>query len=47
MELGLLPGVEIRFVKCAPLGDPIAVDVNGRQLSMRREDAAQILVQTV
>lgn len=46
MELGLLPGVEVRFIKCAPLGDPIAVDVDGRQLSMRREDAAQIFVQT-
>ena len=46
MELGLLPGVEIRFIKSAPLGDPIAVDVDGRQLSLRRADAAQILVQS-
>ena len=45
MELGLMPGVRVRFIKSAPLGDPIAVDVEGRQLSLRREDAAQIYVQ--
>lgn len=47
MELGLMPGVKVRFIKSAPMGDPIALDVEGRQLSLRREDAAQILVQTV
>ncbi len=47
MELGLMPGVTVRFIKAAPLGDPIALDVEGRQLSLRREDAAQILVQPV
>ena len=46
MELGLMPGVQVRFIKSAPLGDPIAVDVEGRQLSLRRSDAAQILVQS-
>ena len=45
MELGLMPGVRVRFIKSAPLGDPIAVDVEGRQLGLRREDAAQIYVQ--
>ena len=45
MELGLMPGVRVRFIKSAPLGDPIAIDVEGRQLSLRREDAAQIYVQ--
>ena len=45
MELGLMPGVRVRFIKSAPLGDPIALDVEGRQLSLRREDAAQIYVQ--
>ena len=44
MELGLMPGVEVRFIKSAPLGDPIAVDIEGRHLSLRREDAAQISV---
>lgn len=47
MELGLMPGVTVRFIKAAPLGDPIALDVEGRQLSLRREDAAQIFVNPV
>ena len=47
MELGLMPGVKVRFIKSAPLGDPIALDVEGRQLSLRREDAAQIIVEPV
>jgi Fe2+ transport system protein FeoA len=40
-----MPGVRVRFIKSAPLGDPIALDVEGRHLSLRREDAAQIFVQ--
>jgi len=47
MELGLMPGVTVRFIKSAPMGDPIALDVEGRQLSLCREDAAQIFVQPV
>tara|TARA_B110000037_G_C17075818_1_gene487811 strand:- start:175 stop:402 length:228 start_codon:yes stop_codon:yes gene_type:complete len=47
MELGVLPGVSVRFIKSAPMGDPIALDVEGRQLSMRRVDAACIMVQPV
>ncbi len=47
MELGLMPGVLVRFVKVAPLGDPIALEVEGRQLSLRRNDAAHIAVQAV
>lgn len=47
MELGLMPGVQVRFVKAAPLGDPIALEVDGRHLSLRRQDAAQIAVQAL
>lgn len=47
MELGLMPGVVVRFLKVAPLGDPIALEVEGRQLSLRRADAARIAVQAL
>jgi len=47
MELGLMPGTKVRFVKAAPLGDPIALEVGGRQMSLRRRDAAQIQVRLV
>lgn len=47
MELGLMPGTTVRFVKTAPLGDPIALEVEGRHFSLRRQDAAQITVQPI
>ncbi len=44
MELGLVPGVEIVFVRVAPLGDPLEVAVRGLHLSLRRSEAACIFV---
>ncbi len=42
MELGLLPGTEVRFVRRAPLGDPMEVEVRGFHLSLRAREAAYI-----
>ena len=42
MDMGITPGVEIRVVKVAPLGNPIEVNVRGYELSLRKEDAQQI-----
>jgi len=42
MDMGITPGVEIRVVKVAPLGDPIEVTVRGYQLSLRKDEAQQI-----
>jgi Fe2+ transport system protein FeoA len=42
MEMGLLPGTEVRFIRRAPLGDPMQVEVRGFQLSLRQEEAACI-----
>lgn len=44
MAFGLLPGVEVRVIAVAPLGDPITVEANGSRISLRREDASVILV---
>lgn len=44
-EMGVLPGVRVQMKRTAPLGDPIAFQVKGYQLSLRRADAALILVQ--
>ena len=44
MELGLVPGTEVRFVKVAPLGDPMEIEVRGCRLSVRRDEAAEILL---
>lgn len=45
MEMGCLPGERITFERTAPLGDPIAVSIAGYQLSLRKEEAATIIVE--
>ena len=47
LEMGLVPGVEVRVVTIAPLGDPLRIEVRGGQWSIRREEAAQITVEAV
>ncbi len=45
MEMGLLPGKAVTVLFRAPLGDPIAIDVNGFVLSLRLDEASLILVE--
>lgn len=42
LEMGLVPGVSVRLVTVAPLGDPLQIEVRGGQWSLRRAEAAQI-----
>jgi ferrous iron transport protein A len=44
MEMGCLPGEEIVVEQIAPLGDPISVRIAGYSLSLRKNEANQILV---
>lgn len=44
IDMGLTPGTRISVRKIAPFGDPIEVNLRGYELSLRREDASQILV---
>ena len=44
MEMGLLPGTRIEVVRVAPLGDPIEIRLRGYALSLRHEEAAQLLL---
>jgi len=45
MEMGCLPGEEIKLERIAPLGDPIAVEVSGYMLSLRKQEASTIILQ--
>jgi Fe2+ transport system protein FeoA len=45
LEMGLVPGTEVRVVTIAPLGDPLQIEVRGGQWSIRRNEAAQITVE--
>lgn len=42
LEMGLTPGVEIRRVGSAPLGDPLEFELRGYRLSLRRVEAARV-----
>lgn len=46
LELGLLPGTRVRLVRRAPLGDPLELRLRNYALSIGREEAAQIEVET-
>ncbi|MFA7002388.1 MAG: FeoA family protein [Candidatus Omnitrophota bacterium] len=43
-ELGLVRGTRVLVKRFAPLGDPMELVVRGYALSIRKKDAAQILV---
>lgn len=45
MIMGVLPDSEVKLVQIAPLGDPIAIEIAGRRLSLRRREAASIQIQ--
>lgn len=44
MDMGITKGAEIYVRKVAPLGDPIEVTVRGYELSLRKAEAENILV---
>lgn len=44
LEMGVTPGVEIRVVGVAPLGDPWELELRGYRLSVRKTEAARIVV---
>ena len=45
VEMGILPGVEIRMIKKAPFKGPIEFKIRGYEVSLRYGDAEQVLVQ--
>jgi ferrous iron transport protein A len=44
MEMGCLPGEEVVVEQIAPLGDPISIRIAGYSLSLRKNEANQIIV---
>ena len=44
-EMGLTPNATVIVTKQAPLGDPIEITVRGYELSLRRADAENIIVE--
>lgn len=44
MDMGITKGADVYVRKVAPLGDPIEVTVRGFELSLRKDEAQQVLV---
>jgi ferrous iron transport protein A len=47
MEMGCVPGEIIQIENIAPFNDPISVLVSGYRLSLRREEAQNIVVEEI
>jgi len=47
LDMGLVRGVKMKVIRFAPLGDPIEVELNGFNLSLRLEEAKSILIRIV
>jgi Fe2+ transport system protein FeoA len=47
LEMGLVPGTQLRVVTIAPLGDPLRIAVRDGEWSIRRAEAAHIAVDEV
>jgi ferrous iron transport protein B len=44
VDMGLTPGTTVKVKKIAPFGDPIEVNLRGYEMSLRKEDAAKIVL---
>ena len=47
LDLGIVPGTAINVIRKSPLGDPIAYNIRGASIALRREEAEQILVNKI
>ncbi len=47
MEMGCIPGEEVKVDHIAPLGGPMAIQVAGYNLSLRIDEADSILVNEI
>jgi len=44
LEMGCLPGKEVKLIQVAPFNDPLYINVNGSYLAIRREVAKKIKI---
>ena len=45
LAMGLTPGTEFEITRFAPLGDPIEIKIRGFSLSLRKNEAAVLLIE--
>ncbi|MDD6465624.1 MAG: ferrous iron transport protein B [Coprococcus sp.] len=44
LDMGVIPGIEVKLVKYAPMGDPLEIRIHDYELTLRLADAEQIEV---
>jgi ferrous iron transport protein A len=44
MALGLLPGMVLKLIRKAPLGDPLAIEFCGQVVSLRLAEAENLII---
>ena len=47
LDMGLVRGTRIKVVRAAPLKDPIEFQTSGYDLSLRRDEAKNIIVEVI
>jgi Fe2+ transport system protein FeoA len=47
LEMGLTEGEEVELVRRAPLGDPLEIRIRSYELSLRKTEAARIVVRLI
>jgi len=44
LDLGFVPGTQVRVVRRAPLGDPVEYELRGYRVCLRRSEALRVEV---
>lgn len=44
LDMGMIPGIEVKLIKYAPMGDPLEIRIHDYELTLRLADAEQIEV---
>ncbi|MDD2800573.1 MAG: FeoA family protein [Methylobacter sp.] len=45
LAMGLTPGIEFSITRFAPMGDPVEIKLRGFSLTLRKDEAAVVLVE--
>ena len=47
LDMGIIPGTDVKVIKYAPMGDPVEICLHGYELTLRLDDADRIEVEAV
>ncbi len=47
LAMGLTPGTEFSITRFAPMGDPVEIKIRGFSLSLRKNEAAVLMIEKI